>query len=287
VLPALLLAGLLQTATSPPTPTPAPIAPIAPAAFDAQAAVVQALHRLDEAQNDAHRFTYLQQLRIVTHSPDGLHAIQTMRSYEATWINDLLYLRLLGIDGKPLAGKDLADEQKRYDAALKKKRDLADKNRAHADGFTTSPVDFDLDALLTPAYMFAQISSTAAEDDTVHLVEATLIPKAKHPSKCPWSVRLWLSEKQGILLRYGAFIPDSTPLGKCSGELEEAKYALVDNQPEPTISALRFNVSFGPGFYTVDNYTIFTNYRRFTTSITLKPGTVVDEPPPDATPPPK
>jgi len=43
------------------------------------------------------------------------------RRYEVIYIADLSYQHLLEINGKPLGGQDLADEQKRYEDAVRER----------------------------------------------------------------------------------------------------------------------------------------------------------------------
>ena len=272
VLPTLPLALLLlwQAQTTPP-PAPPP--------FDPRAAVQQALHRLDESDNDHTRFTYIEREHILTYAPDGPKVYDDARTYEITWIDSHPYFRLVKLQDQPLTAKEEKNEQKLYDQAVAKRKDLGAEKRNQLAGLETAKPDGDIHAVLTPAYTLTEISQHPVGDDIEHLIEARLIPKTARKSKCPWRFQLWISEKNALLDRYEADVPgDQTP--SCQDARDIVTYTLVDGLPKLSRLSTRF-YPFAPSRATSVADYLFTNYRRFNTTITMHTGAVVDDPTPD------
>ena len=279
--PALLLAALL--ATSVPSH-----AQDAPPPFDPKTALAEALHRLDASDADTRRYTYVQKITMATVARSGRLIDGTTRKYEALYINDHQYLKLIEVDDKPLAGSALKDEQKRYDKAIARKKELDREKRAGSDEFTYVKPDFDPAAVLTPAYTLKEIStSTTPDGDLLHVIDATLVPGAKHKSKCPWQARLWISGKTGILTRYATSVPGNAS-EECAATGEEKRYLLIDGLPKIASEARRLNVNVGYNYEPHEFLIAYTNYRRFHATVTLGEATELPDetspPPPPDTP---
>jgi hypothetical protein len=249
-----------------------------------------ALHRLDASNSDSHRFTFFENLRMSDVGRSGRLVHNTTRRYEVTYINDHQYMRLLEVDDKPLEGKDLEAEQKRYDKAIAKKKDLDSDKRSSSDDYVIEKRDFNIANLLTPEYTLKELPST---DPKLHLLEADQIPGfKKRKEKCQWHVRLWITAtdpKDPLLTRYLAnTLDDKSDL--CRNLAEERRYTLVDNLPKLAIEADRLNVQDDGRYHLVESTTAYTNYRRFGTTITISPADAppsqpIDAKPADPTPP--
>ena len=271
MLPTLPVALLLLW---PPQTAPPP----APPPFDVRAAVQQALHRLDESDNDQTRFTYIEREHILTFAPDGPKVYDDARTYEITWIDNHPYFRLVKLQDQPLTAKEEKNEQKLYDQAVAKRKDLGAEKRNALAGLDTAKPDVDIHAVLTPAYTLTEISQQSTANGVENLIEGRLVPKAARKSVCPWRFQLWISEKDPMLTRYEADVPgDKTPA--CQDARNVVSYTLVDGLPKLSRLTIRFYPYAPIRSTSVADY-IYTNYRRFSTTITMHTGGVVDDAPP-------
>ena len=268
VLPTFPLALLLLwQAQAAPAPTPVP--------FDPHTAVQQALHRLDDSDNDHTRFTYIERQHTATLTPDGQKVYDDARTYEITWIDARPYFRLVKLQDQPLTDKEEKHEQKLYDEAIAKRKDLGEKKRWEMAGMQIAKSDIDIHAVLTPAYTLTEISQQPVGDDIIHLIEARLVPKAARKSSCPWRFQFWISEKNVMLDRYDADVPgDRTP--SCQDARTIVSYTLVDGLPKMSRMSMRF-YPYAPERAAAINDYLFTGYRRFSATVTMRSGAEVDD----------
>ena len=82
------------------------------------------------ADSDKMRFTYLLQEHSQNFNQKGKLISEVTRRYEIIYIADLEYMHLLEVNGTPLTGQALADEQKRYDDAVRERTALDANSRA-------------------------------------------------------------------------------------------------------------------------------------------------------------
>ena len=89
-----------------------------------------AVSKLDKATQSKTRFTYLDLHHTLNFNEKGKKTADITQLFEVTYIGDVQYSRLLENEGKPLTGKALEAEQKRYDDAVREHSALDDKARA-------------------------------------------------------------------------------------------------------------------------------------------------------------
>jgi hypothetical protein len=89
-----------------------------------------AFEKIDQAKGAYTRFTFLDLNHNMNFNEKGKESADETHLYDVTYIGDLQYSRLLEIDGKPLTGKELAQEQERYDDAVREHSALDDAARA-------------------------------------------------------------------------------------------------------------------------------------------------------------
>jgi hypothetical protein len=272
-----------QTDAASPVP---PASADAHPAYNAHDALTIALQHLDDAEKDVRRFIYILDIAMANIGRGGRTRDLSTRKYETTYINGHPYMRLLEKDGAPLTGKDLKDEQKRYDKAVAKKKDLGVEKRADTDDYSVLKPDFTLKSVLDSAHTLTVIDAGLVKDEPTHLIEATPIHGAKRTSTCPWHVRLWIADKTGNLRRYVADTAgDNRP--ECEKEIEDTRYIEVDGLPKISSSAARFNLPEGEGrYYTAKSVDTYTNYRRFGATVTIRNGDVIAPDAPQAAPAP-
>ena len=260
-------------------------APNTPPPFDPHPAVELLIHALDESAPDHTRFTYHKRERIITQLQTGEVVYDKTSSYEVTWINDRPYWRLIAVNDQPLSDKDQKDEQKLYDKALAKNKDLGEKQRLEMQNGTLEKRDADPAMLLTPLYTFTEKASEALPSGgTVHLVEATLVPGAKPKSHCRYRFQLWITQPDNQVLKYMADVPGSKEF-TCANSKDVGTFSIVDGVLKPTHWATRFFPDDAQGAAAI-NDDAFTNYQWFSTDgDTDKKATVHSDKPNTSAPP--
>jgi len=225
-------------------------------------------------------------MRSVNLKPDGTMLEELTRRYEVTWINDLPYMHLLEIDDKPLTGDALRKEQKRYDDAIAKKKDLGQSTRTKTDGYKVTKPSPGYDIALSPTYRLHEISLETADGRVNHVIEARLVPNPEDKPRCLWRFMFWISDKDHALVH--ALIDTSEDTSEaCQNTRFEESYAMVDGLTKPIYRSARFNMPWKKGYMHVQDYEGFTGYRRFQTDVTIHPGGPVEDKalPPENQPP--
>jgi hypothetical protein len=276
-LAAVLLWGWAQNAAAGTTPAPQTAAAV-PVVADPTALVRKALDMLDRSANDEHRFTYTLDLKMAVQNPYGRLGPVQWLTYDVLYINDLPYEHLVRTDGAPLTGKDLADEKKRYDKAIAKKKDLGEKKRASADGYKLVKEDMSLESVLSPTYQLKSVAEHKTDVGMVDEIDATLLPGMKHSSKCAWHFQLFVGETDGVLYRFRADTPTDTSAA-CVGESEDVTFQVVDGLPKPKMESGRINVDEGYGYFASLNTARYSDYKRFHSTVTLGVPEVLPETP--------
>lgn len=89
-----------------------------------------AIEKNRTAESGRTRFTYDIEEHTRNFNQKGKMIWDITRRYEVIYISDILYQHLLEVNGKPLAGQALIDEQKRYDDAVRERTALDAAARA-------------------------------------------------------------------------------------------------------------------------------------------------------------
>jgi hypothetical protein len=255
-----------------------------PPPFDPRPAVERAIHALDESAPDHTRFTYHKREHIIT-QVNGRVVYDVTHTYDVTWINDRPYWRLIALNDQPLPEKDQQNEQKLYDKAIAKHKDLGGDQRASMADITIFKNDGDLHMALGPLYTFTEKAhETNAAGVTEHLVEARLVPKAKPKSNCKWRFQFWITEPDDVVRRYVADVPDSKD-PECANSRDQATFSIVDGVIKPARWSSRFYPEPGTGEAAI-NDDLYTDYQWFSTSDSMGAATVTKPktPAPDAPP---
>jgi len=145
-----------------------------------------AVDKLDQTKQARNRFTYLDLNHTRNFNEKGKSTADSSHLYEVTYIADLQYSRLLEENGKPLKGKALEEEQRRYDDAIRDRAALDDKARAALQRTMMKSAGVDLSVLPT-AFHSTVVSHTTQDGRDCLLVDSTPLPGA--PRKHYW---VWL-----------------------------------------------------------------------------------------------
>lgn len=227
-----------------------------------------ALLRLSAADSSKTRFTDHKLTRTTNVDSDGTDLYSATELFEETWINDLPYQRLLALDGMPLTGQRARDEQQRYDAAIAGRHPLGTPQRIRLNQAEAVGLDADPLSTLGPTYKLTEQRTEASQH--IFLAE----PLSPQPTRCTWRYTLWIaSSPEPFLARYRAESTTNSPA--CNGAWQDVTYTLVDGIPKPAHAHAHFFQVEGPDRITIDGDDTYTDYRRFTTHITIGPATVV------------
>ena len=112
-----------------------------------------------------------------------------------TYLSGLEYSRLLAVDGRPLAGKALRQEQERYDAAVRERSSLDAAARAKFDHHIQKDAGIDLKAL-AGGYRDRVVGHELINGRDCVVIEA--IPGESGGAK---SYRLWLDVDRAQIVR--------------------------------------------------------------------------------------
>ncbi len=155
----------------------------------------RAVDKFEQAKDSKTRYTYLQLDHIQNFNAKGKKAVDYTQFFEVTYIADLEYSRLLEVNGKPLKGRALDDEQNRYDAAVRERSALDGLARAKIQHSRLLNAGIKLRDLLTE-YRISSGQSVAMEDCNCVLVD--LVPASSEAKK---HYRLWIDPETNEIRR--------------------------------------------------------------------------------------
>jgi hypothetical protein len=222
--PALLLPAQSIPDQSAPAPTPRTL--------------IERASALNKDQTAKTRYTYFMLERLEdrydkerTIRYTGLHNLmqnigftKTTTLYEITWIGDLPYMRVVELQGKPLKGQALADEQARYDQAVADHSGLDMPARARIIHQTLGHSKIHIDDLLTPAYALTELRQETLAGHLTHLIDCVPVPSTDpaHPTATE-HIQLWITDSGAILRNITDLIADEP-------EELQGSHMQVDNQ---------------------------------------------------------
>lgn len=223
------------------------------------------------------RFTYdlLQHSR--NFNQKGKLIYEVTRRYEVIYIADLLYQHLLEINGKPLEGQDLADEQKRYDDAVRERTALDAVARAKLMHYKHKNVDFKFGQILTK-YNSRVVEPTQLNGRSCLLIDSTPLETVADAPKR--HLRIWLDPKQNEFLRidFDLLADEEDLLRGSSGSMN---FAYIDGVLLDTLDHLDFTLPAKDkkkSVYRVVSDQTFSNYRRFVSTSRILPDEEVSSP---------
>jgi hypothetical protein len=164
----------------------ASLRPQAPSDADATALLQQAVEKYEQAKASKTRFTYLELIHTQNFNQKGKKTVDYTQLFEVTYIADLEYSRLLEVNGKPLKGKALEDEQNRYDEAV--------RERSALDGFARAKIQHSrmLDAGVKLRDLLTEYRSSAVQSVTMEDCNCVLVDLVPVSSVAKKHYRLWI-----------------------------------------------------------------------------------------------
>ena len=243
--------------------------------------VREAVAGLSEQAQATHRFTYFELAHTQNRNEKGKLYYDRTTLTETTYIADLPFDRLVEVDGKPLTGKALAEEQSRYDQAVHDRSALDASARARLDHQRLIKAGLPY-SQLTTRFHLTDLRTEEASAQPAHVIDATPIPST-NPALPTESrhVRLWItSPAPGTtphLLR--ADFDYLTPEKIDGNEIEPGShgsitFTLIDGVAVPAHIELHSTVLAGGANgkpIQVDVDRTFSRYRQFTSTIRILP----------------
>jgi hypothetical protein len=221
-----------------------------------------AIEKDRSVDSDETRFTY----DLLEHSQNfnqkGNVLREITRLYEVIYIVDLSYQHLLEINGKPLSGQDLADEQKRYDDAVRERASMDPATRArliHSKHMGVSPR---LGQILTQ-YHSRVVGNAEINGRSCLLIDSTPLETIADAPKR--HLRIWLDPQQKEFLRidFDLLADEEGALRGSSGSMS---FIYIDGVPLDTMDHLNFILPAkdkNKSSARMVNDQTFSNYRRF------------------------
>jgi len=236
-----------------------------------------AIERNRAAESSKTRFTY----DLLEHSQNfnqkGKMIYEVTRRYEVIYIADLLYQHLLEINGKPLAGQDLAAEQKRYDDAVRERTALDEAARARLMHYGHREMSFRLGQILTK-YNNRVVESTALNGRACLLIDS--IPLETAADTPMRHLRIWLDQQKNEILRidFDGLADEDDLLRGSSGSMSFTCIdgLLLDTQDHLDFTLPAKNRKRSASRVVTDQ--TFSNYRRFVTTTRIVPDEEVSTP---------
>lgn len=219
------------------------------------------------------RYTCFRHVKETNRDAKGKVTYSWNRVFEETWINNLPYQRMVERAGKPLKGKELRQEEALYDDAISGRRPLGNTERIVLEQAHPVSSGADVFDALKPTYTVTEVGQEPSPDGTLRILEAAHVRNKS--TTCAWRYRLWITE-DAKLLRFHADVAPNDGHTPCGDATEDETRTLIDGMPKLASSRAHFYVPSGDTWVTVDSDISFTDYRRFTTKVTLSPATLAE-----------
>ncbi len=246
---------------------------------DTASVVAAALLRVKQADAREPTLTRFQLEHNLILKSNGQRSGESTKLYEQTWINGLPYKMLIERNGKPIAGEELAQEQKRYDQFVAEHKALDEAERARINHGKLLKSTLDFARLQTSAYRITQLRPDQCIGRPCHVYLAQPNHAAPpDPNAKPFTYQLWITDTHPLLTRLTFVLPASSSESghETTGTLE---WDLFNGNPVESHSFfIGFTTDHGH-LFEIHTDNVFTRYRRFVTTSTI---TAVD---PSQTPP--
>lgn len=270
----LTCATLSSSAQNPPAPTPIPITiapqPAQPKPEDAIAALHAAMDALLQQRGEHRQFLYTLEMDETYSTPDGQTIGKESRKFENLFIAGKPYARLIEKDGKPLSKKEAAEEEKKYNKALESHNSYTTSQHfAH----TVHGVDYDLRDVQS-SYTLRYVGWQVIDGRRLWRIDAFPPPPSGAKPVHQVKVTFWLDEQTKNIVRDDSTLyKDDDQLLLGSRDSEE----FIQVEGVYCITHLSSHLVLKEG-HVIDSDHIYTNYKKFNSTIKILPGSEVVDP---------
>jgi hypothetical protein len=225
-----------------------------------------AFERIDQAKGAHTRFTFLDLDHNMNFNEKGKKSADETYLYDVTYIGDLQYSRLLEIDGKPLTGKQLAQEQERYDNAVREHSALDDAARAKIVHQAMKNFGFSLSL----SELSAKYQNTIAGHATSEVCDCVIIDSNPLPGASQRRYRFWVDPaKEEVMTMESSVIADEGD--KLKGSKFSFQYTYIDGIPLVSHSHIDATLLMGKKRVHVVTDHTYSHFRKFSVTTTIVP----------------
>ena len=225
-------------------------------------ALIEKVIALRKSDKVLPRYTYFMLNHTQNRNQKGKLFLDDTTLYEYTWIGDLPYGRVVELQGKPLKGKALADEQARYDQAVADHGGLDVAERARTKHQYLVNTSLRIEPMLTPVSAVTELRLVTLAGTPTHLIDcnpapspdSTLPPATRHAT-------LWMTDS-GVILRETYEVVADEP-DKMHGSHGQEDFQLIDGNQLPQHSFFHLN---SPNGNTADFEDTYSRFRQFNVS---------------------
>lgn len=230
---------------------------------DAPPALRAALQKLEDTTESRVRFTYRNLSHTQNFNEKGKRTADFTQLFDVTYIAGLEFARLLEIDGKPLQGKALREEQERYERAVRERSALDGAARAKLQHRVQKSAGIDLEALAS-GYHARATGEEQMGGRTCLVIDA--VPGERGGAK---SYRLWLdaAHEQILRLDFNQLTDEGEMLRGAQGT---KLWTYLEGVPLTTHSVVDATFALGgKGRTRVLAEHTYTDFRRFSATATM------------------
>jgi hypothetical protein len=229
-----------------------------------------ALSQIAQVQASQKRFTRFRLEHNVNTLNNGRVTADTLKLFEDTWINDLPYEQLVEFNDKPLTGKDLANEQARYDKAVADRRALDAKERSRLTGGRLIQGNLELSALTGPGYHVQVRSTEDCSGSPCEKFEIDPVLTGPNTPDHPFHVEVWVAVAGSRVLKIRwVYLANDGDQKKGSTSLLE--WQIFDGVLVLKHSLFESRVRLGLRSLHIRTENTYSRYRKFETSVTISP----------------
>jgi hypothetical protein len=237
--------------------------PTQSAADPAVLALRTALDKLSKAKESKTRFTYLDLNHTQNFNEKGKKTADFTQLFEVTYIADLQYSRLLEMDGKPLTGKALDAEQKRYDDAVRDRSALDATARAKIQHQVMKDAGIALGDL--KSYNNTVVDHAVVDGRDCIVVDSTPATEAKRKRYKTW---LDAAKGEAVRLEFTQLADEGDMLSGGTGRLE---WVYMDGVPLLVHSHIDANTLLGKKRVHIVVDHDYSRFRKFSVTTTIIP----------------
>jgi hypothetical protein len=238
--------------------------PQAQSDVDPTALLQRAVDKYEQAKTSKTRFTYLHLNHTKNFNEKGKLTIDYSELFEVTYIANLEYSRLLEMNGKPLKGRALEDEQKRYDEAV--------RERSALDGFARAKIQHQkkLDAGINLRELPTKYRSTVVDHVAVEDCDCVLINSVPLSNAAKRHYRIWLDPVTSEIRRvdFNQLADEGDVL---SGGADTETFRYVDGIPLIVHDHFDGNAMLGSKKVRVVSDHEYSQFRKFSVTTTIIP----------------
>ena len=239
--------------------------------LDAESPLRAAIEKYRKGNDSKTRFTYLELVHTLNFNEKGKKTVDYTQLFEVTYIADLQFSRLLEVDGKPLKGKALEAEQKRYDDAV--------RERSALDGFARAKIQHRkmLDVGIRLGDLLTEYRSTVMDRVMLGECNCALVDLVPLSSEAKKHYRLWINPGTSEIRRLDfEQLADERELLSGGSGTETLQY--LDGAPLVAHSHFDGRSMLNNQIVRVVADHTYSQFRKFSVTATIVPAAPEDKP---------